>query len=222
MNNKEPAWFISSLCLAFSTIPLLILFFGGTSFIYYSEISNGEKISSLFGFLSSLSIIVSLVLFFIATKNEKIKNLTLNKKNAIAITNTTSAIMSEFIKEFNIILSRESMIDDNKNKISLMAHDDMHIIIIKNNGFEMTTDIFIPQLALLKNCIIELSKINTELFNKAVNISILATEMINSTKFIFSKHSFETPTKKYFEIIKENTNKIKLELSKMKLISDNL
>lgn len=222
MCSKCEKWFISSMRWSFLIILVLLLFFSGIIFIYYAEISNGEKISSLFGFLSSLSIIVSIFLYFASSKNEKTKSEKLNKEHAIAMTRTISVIMQSLIAELNVILSRESMIEDNRNNTSLNIHSDMCIITIKNHNFETTTDVFIPKLELLNNCIIELSKINGELFNKAVNINILATTSINSTRFIFSKYSFETPTRGYFKLINQNINKIKLELSSMESISNNL
>lgn len=222
MSDKKEDCFVSAMIVAFKITVLLLLILCGFSFIYYSEISLDSKISSFFGFISSLSLICTILFFSITNEKEKIKDKEEKDKIKLSIFRMVCLTAENFIKEFDLLISMEKIIEKNINDIKFEKIGNMYITNMKTIGLKEINCIFEPDMSTINQCVVESSKSDINMYESMYKIHTYMTRIINSTNFFFLDNDIEKLSKNYFSIIKEYNDELKKELSLIKKhIDDN-
>ncbi|HHO0367450.1 TPA: hypothetical protein ACRR5U_001171 [Morganella morganii] len=114
MSNEKEEYFCSAMVVLFWSIIALTIFFLGYSFIYYSDIDLASKISSGFSFVSSLSIFVTIIIYFMQKKSDDEKQRT---RDEIVKRNLNIALSSHKTTILNILKFIEDDFEENYKSI---------------------------------------------------------------------------------------------------------
>lgn len=126
MCSRYEKWFISSLCWTLIAIVIIILLLGVYSFIYYSKMDFTGKVSSGFSFLSSLSIIVSMLIYLLQKKDTDE-----NKRKTISAMKNGLLYDMAISRKFLLFLKRAALNGRKKKYINKNTPNGMHCIKIQ-------------------------------------------------------------------------------------------
>lgn len=146
MSNNGEDCFCDAMKYAFLIILVLVVFFLGYSLIYYSNMSYSEKLSSGFGFVSSLGILSTIIIYVLqkndSEKKDKIKGYKIVKNAKKRI----SSISKDFMYKLYYIEDLQNFINKKYNENDHSYH---HVIYELKTSF--IGDKYILSFTLKKN-----------------------------------------------------------------------
>ncbi|MEQ5234273.1 MULTISPECIES: hypothetical protein [Providencia] len=162
--------------------------------------------------LSSFSVLSAIIIYMVTSRKEKNKEKEERDKMNVSIVRIINLIAESLIKEFDLFISRESLIEKNSDDVTFKKNENMYTIIIQKDGYKERTSIFIPDLSLLRQCAIESSKSDNYIYESVYRINTYISHVLNSTNFIFRDETPKLANKNYFNLINERVDSLKKEI----------